>query len=150
MEAVEAGTYPHFEETLFGTANALQSVNNGPAHVAANGPLVQAAALVAGFRPQGCYVNALVIEKDPAAAAALTAHSGIPGAVIPNGRPGNGATNRAGVAAVGRGEKPLFMGIFPHNALVESTVNIGCRIESYQCARKVISIFFYDFDMVLL
>lgn len=72
----------------------------------------------------------LVIMQEPAVAAALTAHSGIPGAVIPQGRAGHGVTNRAEVAAQARNEKPLFVGIFPHNANMESTIHIGCRVST--------------------
>jgi len=115
---------------MFGTTNALRSVQNGPAHIAAGVNLVAAAVLVVGYLPEGAWVNALVIMQEPAVAAALTAHSGIPGAVIPQGRAGHGVTNRAEVADQARNEKPLFVGIFPHNANMESTIHIGCRVST--------------------
>ncbi|CAE7329408.1 unnamed protein product [Symbiodinium microadriaticum] len=120
-----AGSYSHFEETVFGTQNALQGFPNGPAYIANGGPVINNA--VPGACPGGCVINALVVTRDPTAPAALTAHAGIPGAVVPNGRAGNGNTDRAGAAALARGERPLFLGLFPHNASLESTLNVGVR-----------------------
>ena len=74
-----AGSYSHFEETVFGTLNALQGFPNGPAYIANGGPVINNAVL--GACPGGCVINALVVTRDPTALAALTAHAGIPGAV---------------------------------------------------------------------
>ena len=85
VAAANPGSYQHFEELLFGTRNALESAVNGRAHVTANGAFVQANVIIRGRFPDDCYINALVVEQDPRAVPALTAHSGIPGAVIPAG-----------------------------------------------------------------
>lgn len=130
IAAVAEGAYAHFEESLFGTINALQAVTNGPAHAAAGLHVAAPAALVAGFLPNGAWINGLVVYRDATAVPVLTAHSGVPGAVIPQGRAGAGATNRANAAALIRAEKVLFVGIFPHNANIESTIHIGCRVST--------------------
>ena len=116
--AAAAGSYEHFEETLFGTQDALQAVDNGPANWAhANGLSVNPV------------VNMLVVTRMPAAATAGSQHAAVIGA-SPNGRPGHGNTNRAQNAATARNEKPLFMGLLHLDSNLDSTVNLPSRMNS--------------------
>ena len=120
VAAPDPGTYPHFEETLFGTINALAGVDNGPAHVTAGGPIT--AGPVAGFIP----VRQAASDVQPGVGPARRDDR----RGDPQRCSGAGNTNRARVAATARGENMLFMGLVHAKSDFDSTLSIPNRLNS--------------------
>lgn len=129
VPAFEVGSYAHFEETVFGTQNALYAF--GTTEESRQGAATSSAGDVVGARPDGCWIDALVVKRFPAAPAVGQHYAAtIIGVPTPMGAAGNvgSAGNPAVAAAQARGEYPLFAGLTTLGTPAESTLSAGVSL----------------------